>query len=118
MTEHPVSDIVHERCGQCDSLLVLHWLVILSFDVPGDDFHQLSRCVKYADAMSKSRVSGSRINKLRESKLSDSPKSLKGRRFNNPPEHLLQLAGIKLDQIMQGIAYPLRFWTYCSTSLL
>jgi hypothetical protein len=57
--------------------------------------------------MGKSSVCRSRENELRKAELPDPTKPLKWWRLDHAPEHVLELASIEFDQIVERIPNPL-----------
>jgi hypothetical protein len=110
MTEHAVSQIVNQRCRQGHFLLMISNLSSACPNVALDYSHKRSRCVKNANAMSKSSMRCAGVNELREAELLDPSQPLKWASLNDAPKHMLELIGSKLDQVVKRIAYPLWFY--------
>jgi hypothetical protein len=108
VAEHAVPNVVHQRRGERDIGLMFAVVCRTYSATLFDDAHQLSCDVEYPDAMGKAGVCCSRVDKLREAKLTNAAQALKSRRLNDPPKHLLELIGAKFNEIMNGVPDTLR----------
>jgi hypothetical protein len=63
--------------------------------------------VKHTDAMVQSGVCGPREDELRKAELPDPTKPLEWRRLDHAPEHMLELASVEFDKIVERIPDPL-----------
>jgi hypothetical protein len=66
--------------------------------------------MEHADAMGEPRMRCAGIDQFRKGELLYSTKPLKRLRLDNSPQRLLKLLSIELNNIVQGIAYPLRLY--------
>jgi hypothetical protein len=78
-----------------------------SANVASNQPHQLPCHMKYTDAMSEPGMCGSHEDELRKAELSDPTKPLERWRLDDAPEHVLELAGIELDEIVERVPDPL-----------
>ena len=65
--------------------------------------------MKYTNRMGESCMGRAGENQIRKSELSDPPQSLERPSLDDLPQRVLELLGVKLDQIMEGVSDALGF---------
>ena len=84
-------------------------LVTAGLDMSLDDAHEMTRCIEHTDAVRKSGVSCTWIDKFGKPKLLYAAQALKRLCLDHTPQNLLELASIKLNEVMKRVPYSLRF---------
>jgi hypothetical protein len=74
-----------------------------------DKSHQETGRVKDTNAMGKSSVGRAGVYEFRKSELLNAPQPLEWGRLDYPPNDILKLTGVEVDQIVKGVSDPLRF---------